>query len=214
MRSNRGYNTPTICQQCGQTYYVKPYEIGRTRYCSLTCRNTGYAIDPAILLTRGVTAPDKHGCRHWRGATRAGYGAIRVDGRMVGTHVFSYALANKIPLAELRQRSKIHITHLCDRFYAPGDITYRRCIEPTHLTLDTPAGNNRHTHEVGRQAKNVDYKWRRGTAHHAAKLTETDVLAMRAAAATGIDAKALAHQFGVSHQTAWRIVKRTLWTHI
>ena len=204
------------CKTCGRTYVVKPYEIGRTRYCSLNCRNIGYATDRTAAQRRlhgGSLSPNANGCRLWKTAGKSGYGQIRVEGRQIGTHVLAYALATNTPLEELRG-GRVQIGHLCDRFYAPGDITYRRCVEPSHLVLDTPAGNNLHTHATGRRPKAVDYKWKRGSDHYRAKLTQQDVLQIRAAVAGGASIESQAPLYHVSSQTIWRAVHRLSWKHV
>jgi hypothetical protein len=54
----------------------------------------------------------------------------------------------------------------------------------------------------------------RGMAHGRAKLTETDVLAIRAMRASGTTAKVIARQFGIAAVTVRKIVKRKSWQHL
>lgn len=54
----------------------------------------------------------------------------------------------------------------------------------------------------------------RGERHHSAKLTELDVLSIRADRAEGTTANALAAKFGIHPHTVRAIVRRSIWKHI
>lgn len=47
-----------------------------------------------------------------------------------------------------------------------------------------------------------------------ARITETDVLAIRAARANGVSIKSLAEQYGMHYQHMFRIVHRKRWSHV
>lgn len=55
---------------------------------------------------------------------------------------------------------------------------------------------------------------RRGVAHHFARLSEAEVIALRLDARRGLSYRALARKYEVSRQTAWNIANRTTWKHL
>ena len=93
----------------------------------------------------------------------------------------------------------LQVQHLCDADYPPGDITNRRCTEPTHLQLGTPHENNLHMVDTGR-------------APHG-KLSRWEVLTIRALFRTGqINPRELAEAFGIPRPTAYNIVAGRTWS--
>lgn len=81
--------------------------------------------DPAHLLDVCTIDPDT-GCWIWPGATRVGYGTIKVGGKMWLTHRLAYQTwVGPIPAGMV-------IDHLC---------TVRACCNPAHLEPVTTAAN-------------------------------------------------------------------------
>lgn len=167
------------------------------------------------LLRYGARQPN--GCLLWTGSRLPlGYGQMTVGGRTCGAHMVAYQeWVGPIP-----DGHQVH--HLCDVAYAPGDFTYRRCFEPSHLTTGTPAENSRHMAETRRSAvgdrhvsKRNPHTLPRGSAHQHAKLTESDVIEIRRRRTEeGACYRLLAQDFGIHLGTAWRIVQRKAWGHI
>lgn len=46
--------------------------------------------------------------------------------------------------------SGMDVAHLCDEWYAPGDLAYRRCCNPAHLVEQTRKENLAHAEAIGR----------------------------------------------------------------
>lgn len=54
----------------------------------------------------------------------------------------------------------------------------------------------------------------RGVAHHLARLSEAEVIALRLDARQGLSYRDLARKYEVSRQAAWNIVNRITWKHL
>lgn len=133
------------------------------------------------------------GCWPWTGSInkRSGHGRIRVGGKLLLTHRFAYLLEHGEPGA--------CVLHTCDN---------PPCCNPMHLWLGTAQDNNRDRDEKGR---NVN---RRGVEHGCARLTEDDVLQIRARCAAGQAQSSVARDYGVVAGNIWHIVNRKTWTHV
>lgn len=122
-----------------------------------------------------------------------GYGQFSINGRIRRAHIIAYFLATGVWPAPLC------VLHRCDN---------RRCMNPDHLWLGTDADNvaDRDTKGRGRNLQ--------GEEHGCAKLTETQVLAIRTCFGQGMSKRRLAADFGVSRITVRRIVNGTHWKHL
>jgi len=92
----------------------------------------------------------------------------------------------------------LHVLHQCDN---------PRCINPGHLFLGTH-DDNMADKRAKKRGKSIS---RPGTKNPAAKLNETQVLAIRADARSQV---AIAAEYGVSQMMISCIKRRTKWTHI
>ena len=81
----------------------------------------------------------------------------------------------------------------------------KACFNPNHLRLDTHAENVRDMQRDGGQV--------RGEAHGRAKLTETQVNAIRQEHSDGASQAALGRKYGVGESTIRYIVQRKSWAH-
>jgi hypothetical protein len=85
------------------------------------------------------------------------------------------------------------------------------CVNPDHLLIGTLADNIHDMDSRGRR------KSPRGTAHYHAKLTDAEVLAIRASytpRSPTNGARALARKYGVSYQAVRQVILRNTWTHV
>jgi hypothetical protein len=133
-------------------------------------------------------------CWLWTaGADQDGYGVFSVLGRQRRAHRFSWELEHdeNVPPG-------MCVMHTCD---VPA------CVNPAHLRLGTTAENSA---DSARKARRP-----RGSRQHAAKLTEGQVLDLRARyAAGGVTQKQLAADYGISRALVSVIVTRKAWSHI
>lgn len=157
----------------------------------------GPSPQPAIerLLARTVKSDD--GCWLWQGALKGnGYGVIGDDApsrRQVYVHRLMWRETHGALPAK-----GLEVCHKCD---------VRNCVNPDHLFVATHAENIRDQVEKGRNRKGVSVYW-------SVKLTEAQVLEIRARHATGERAATLAREYGISSSQAEFIVNRKRWTHI
>lgn len=74
-------------------------------------------------------------CWLWTAALRCGYGAFKVDGKAIGAHCYSYAMAHgAIPKG-------LVVCHSCD---------VRHCVNPDHLWLGSYKDNMQDASRKGR----------------------------------------------------------------
>jgi hypothetical protein len=133
-------------------------------------------------------------CWLWTASRRGdGYGAFQVESqRQISAHRYSYLL-NHGPIPE-----GMVVMHSCDQ---------PLCVNPDHLSLGTNLANQRDAARKGRK--------RPGIKNHNAKLSEEQVLELRARyEAGGISQKDLAAEYGISHALVSFIVTRKAWKHI
>ncbi len=132
------------------------------------------------------------GCWLWNGARNyLGYGQIKIAGKLRrATHAALIVHGSDVPGGSV-------VLHSCDN---------PRCVRPSHLSIGTQAENVADMLTKKRDARGS----RRGTA----KLSEADVLSIRARFAAGSSMYRLAKDSGVAHSTIRRLILRRTWTHI
>ena len=130
------------------------------------------------------------GCWVWTAVKdRKGYGKIRDNGKMRQAHRVSYELhRGAIPKG-------VFVCHHCDN---------RACINPDHLFLGSHTENMEDMKAKGRQQI--------GVRNCRAKLTEADILAIRAA--RGAPQTELARAYGVSQSHISDIQTGKKWAHL
>ena len=108
---------------------------------------------------RKVKKLDIDKCWEWTaGKDTSGYGKFKWDGKDVGSHRFSWMIANDKEIPE-----EMYVCHSCDN---PS------CVNPNHLWLGTPSENIKDSFNKGRTARDGDNS-------HCAKLTAAQVLKLR-----------------------------------
>lgn len=134
------------------------------------------------------------GCWHWKNPRPDGRAnTVWHDGKVIGAHKASY-LIHKGPAGDL------WVLHECDNGL---------CVNPDHLFLGTPKENTQDMIQKGRQV------WKKGEGRgKVAKLTEVQVLEIKASAASGINGNRLSKQYGVNRRTVYDILDGKTWTHV
>lgn len=135
-------------------------------------------------------------CWNWKGAvSKNGYGSFKFDGVAVTASRLAYFLwYNKDP-------GSMMVLHTCDN---------RRCCNPHHLYLGDVKQNSRDMVERGRHRTGPVV----GSGNGNAKLTEADVMAIRAMFAAGKTNIEIAARYGVKHQTISKIRRGYFWKHV
>lgn len=131
------------------------------------------------------------GCIEWTAAKNSsGYGQIKYNGKMSLAHRVAYEVAH----GEID--ASLCVMHSCDN---PA------CINIAHLSLGTHQDNIADRTRKGRENPV------QGSRHYKAKLTDADVLAIRADHRTQ---PVIAAQYGVSLSTIESIKGRRSWRHL
>jgi hypothetical protein len=140
---------------------------------------------------------DANGCWIWKGCAVGsyGYGSLRVNGKPMYAHRYSWAL-HRGPIPE-----GMCVCHKCD---------VAKCVNPGHLFLGSHADNMADRNAKGRAVGGLKNPMR-GTDHPRNKLTEQQVLAIRADTGSQRD---VASRHDVSRRTIRNIQNRTIWKHI
>ena len=143
---------------------------------------------------RNVLASPAHDhCDLWPFSQNGrGYGQVRLDGRLYGAHRLSLTLAKGEPA-----------DGLCEAAHDPAVCNNRLCCNPKHLRWASHAENI--------ADKEISDTTLVGEAHQNARLTEADVLEIRASDASHAT---LARKFDVSIGAVSHVRKGTTWRHV
>lgn len=175
----------------------------------------------AKVNKNGPTMPHMDSpCWEWTGGKNGRYGRFTFNYQSVPVHRLSMTLAGRDPTGLL-------VCHRCDNPI---------CVNPDHLFLGTHTDNMADKVAKGRQAKGDNTAWRLypercprgprppgsksyggkpGEANNGARLTEAQVIFLRADHARGdISTASLAKKYGIDKSTVLRIVRRQTWLHI
>ena len=137
------------------------------------------------------------GCWNWTAhKDRDGYGTFWFDGRQKKAHRMAWMLyVGEIP-------DGLYICHHCDN---------AACVNPSHLFLGTAADN---AHDCISKGRKVALPDNNGEKSGKAKLTDEQVLTIRARYATGVKQGILASEFNVARPHISAIINRRHWTKL
>jgi hypothetical protein len=146
------------------------------------------------LLSK-IVIDNETGCWNWTAYKNVdGYGQLLVKRQAHGAHRISYQVhRGQIPV-------NMKVCHSCDN---PA------CINPAHLFLGTQTENVADMDAKGRRARG-DSVANKGVDHPMAKLSESDVLAIKAAKSS----RGLSKKYGVDYRHIWRIRTGKRWTSV
>lgn len=185
----------STCELCQQPF--SSFNLPKQRFCSKRCGGLAKR-RPVLtrLMERLTNTGDPYECWEWTGSrTPNGYGTLRITGvprnqRMRLAHRMMWIETfGDIPEGLL-------VCHHCDN---------RRCCNPRHFFLGTKADNAQDASEKGRLYV------ARGEQNVKSKLTEQDVLDIRASTFTH---RQIAEQFGVSLALVGFVRQRKVWKHV
>ena len=184
-RNNNRRVLPRNCQRCGVTFTPRQ---SRFKCCSKSCA-TAHRYGPlSERFWRKVNKGGDDECWVWTGAvTKAGYGQITGGGKFT-VHRLSWVFRHG-PI-----KDGLWVLHRCD---------VPLCVNPNHLFLGTSVDNIRDMTNKGRAAH--------GEAHHWAKLSAADVIAIRASTLT---AKKLSARYGICIEQVSNIRRRKQWRRV
>lgn len=184
------------CARCGATFSVSyPSELRKRSYCSRVCRYTVIYPWSTVEERLWPLVNKTDACWLWTGrANSESYGVLRVDGRDEYVHRIAWKLAyGDWPECAL---------HKCDT---------PLCVRVTHLF-----NGDRTINAADRASKRrTRGKVGVGEANGRAKLTASDVRAIRDRHELGLDTEyTLAASYGVTVQNIHLILTRKSWQHV
>lgn len=144
-----------------------------------------------------VNIADPNECWEWNAYhTHDGYGVITVNGATQLAHRVAWMLSYG-PIPE-----DLCSCHKCDN---------PPCCNPAHLFLSTQKGN---VHDMLRKGRKSHAVGCPGEKHPQSKLTEEQVIEIRALYRRGICQRRMAEQFGVSESSIHKIIQGGNWKHL
>ena len=164
---------------CGKEFVMRS-SAPKRRFCSNECGVKARTLPADVRFSRKVKSGSDSECWPWIGLRdKDGYGIMKVNGRMVRVHRFAWERVNgPVPPGML-------ICHHCDN---------PPCCNPSHLRSASPAINMADKMERGR--------WRggKGESQGHSKLSESDVLAIRAAAGSPVRHRSVIRNNSIKRQ--------------
>ena len=131
-------------------------------------------------------------CLPWPFGNGSGYASVFIDGRYSKAHRVMCAVANGPP-----PNPSDEARHLCGN---------NRCVNPRHLAWGSPKQNASDRRKHGTIIEGEKVK--------GSRLSEADVLRIRARFASGETCAAIAKDFPVGKSNIWSVVKGKTWSHI
>ena len=183
-----------VCLQCGATFTKTSRFTGAMKFCSARCSNqrtNENRKNTAAQFWAQVAIGAPEDCWPWTGLLHpTGYGVASFQGKQQKAHRIALALTDG------NWDSPLYACHSCDN---------KPCCNPAHLRRGTHRDNMQDASKRGR------FRSAKGEANRRAKLTPTQVLAIRS---SGDPTATLAGAFGVCIGTIQQIRNRSTWRHL
>ena len=182
--------TQKVCETCGHAYTVAVRKASTSHFCSRKC--LGVANGERLRkfdVRRMVATIRDDACVEWPGyRDKDDYGKCNLDGKPMRAHVAAYMITQG-------SVAKDHfVCHRCDN---------PPCFNPKHLFAALPKANAEDMANKGRAC--------RGEAHHASKLTQVQVVAIRN---DDRSFRAIARIYGIAPNTVRRVKRGEIWAHV
>lgn len=176
------------CNHCGVSYSPR---TSREKHCSWQCR--------FLEVLSGFTGVD--GCWEWpKSIAHSGYGQFATN---PGEPRTAHRLSMELYLGEPIPKG-LFVCHTCDN---------RKCVNPAHLFLGTPADNIRDMIQKGRQqdysnmCRGDDHPLRKDPALHFRKYSD-GLMQEMARKAESASRRKVAEEYGVNHSTVNDAVRK------
>jgi hypothetical protein len=147
-----------------------------------------------LYLSKRSAFNRANGCLEWNGCTARGYGRVTIDGIGYSTHRLSAHAFLGFDL-----ESRLYVCHKCDN---------KKCIRPDHLFIGECIDNVRDMMKKGR------FPLRYGEFGGNARLTNKDVLGIRALYKDGCKVSELSRKYGLSYTGTSSICLNKSWKHL
>lgn len=148
------------------------------------------------LISRTIRNSETN-CLEWQGnKTKAGYGRLPLDSKIVATHRFMATLVYGEPT-----ENKNNVLHSC---HNPS------CINPDHLRWGSPKENMQDMFIKNRTGKTLVAIGK----FNGKRLKPAQVIAIREAYSQGIVQDVIAKEYGIGRAHVSRIVTKDLWSNI
>jgi hypothetical protein len=185
------YSRPITCAHCGCPYIARDPATVFCRPCGRVVAGERHRLRRREMFLAMLDEAVPGACLEWQGARhRQGYGVASLDGRPTKAHRVAFELVHG-PIPD-----GLDVLHRCDN---------PPCWNPHHLFVGTARDNIRDSVAKGRWVR------RKGEHHRDAKLTEADVLAIRASRERQVD---LADKYGICQSVVSAIKLRKIWKHV
>lgn len=134
-------------------------------------------------------------CWLWTRATRSGYGAFKVDGKVVSSHRYIWEQTYNCSVLPW-----VDVCHTCD---------IPICVNVNHMFLGTRKDNMVDCKQKNRMAPPpVGGRFQAGELHPSCKLTDDQVEEIKLKyEITKPSLRSLANEYGVDHSRIWQIVR-------
>lgn len=187
-------DVPRVCEHCRTPFlaYRTFVNKGRARFCTIQCVGKAEASKRRERLFEKIEKTD--GCWFWTGRLdEHGYGVVTLSSpkRTGRVHRMIWEM-ERGPIPE-----GLSLLHACDT---------PRCVNPGHLSIGTQRDNMADAKRKGRMAV--------GAQHGGARLSDADVLQIRALGSSGRYHYDIAKDFGVSKGQISHIIAGKGWRHI